>query len=238
MNRALLLFFVILAASFPLVPAWLYFRKKGIDNLWFLVFAGAGFVSVFIALITQSMIPEHEHTGRSFIFHVFACISLTEESSRMITLFPLLLFVRRKFRSPISTGDFMQSDFGFAEYTGRPEFPNKPHLSGRAAGLIAGLGFAAAESVFHAVANIANPGTTLLRALLHGACGSRIGASFSFAGSRPVYAFFQFFAAVLIHGMYDLFILDTNLPYRFLSLFIALTAFWSSLLVIRQDSSA
>ena len=208
-----LFFLVIAVASLPLVPAWLWMRARGLNFLYFLVCLGTGFISVIIALAIQAVFPVSKGSFRDDIVYIFVRIALTEEFSRLVILFPVLSFINRR----KSTGN------------------SAPR--GGEAGLIAGLGFAAAESVFYAAAD---PRIALFRAFtaapLHGACGERIGSSLSVIRRQPPRAAFLFLSAVLIHGMYDFFILNPAFP-SFLSLLIALVGLGASLISINHEDS-
>jgi RsiW-degrading membrane proteinase PrsW (M82 family) len=103
-----------------------------------------------------------------------------------------------------------------------------------AAGLVAGFGFAVLES---AVYGASDPGILLPRmftaALLHGACGTRVGFALAMFPKTPVQAVFRFLTAVVIHGVYN-FMLETPgwLPLA-AAVLIALSALASSVLAIR-----
>jgi RsiW-degrading membrane proteinase PrsW (M82 family) len=106
-----------------------------------------------------------------------------------------------------------------------------------AAGLIAGLGFAILES---AVYGAANPGNALLRAFtaapLHGACGSRVGASVVLLREHPVQAVSRFLTAVVIHGIYNfMLIIPGRLP-PLTAVLIALSALASAVVTIHRGA--
>lgn len=212
MTGTVLLFVVIAISVLPLIPAWFYFRKKNIKGVWFLICMGMGFISVIIALLVQFYLPAFPESSLSYIIYFFIRISLVEELSRLVVFIP------------------------FFHYAARQKgIDEDAELWGSKSGLIAGLGFAAAESVFYSASNVS---IALLRAFsaapLHGACGARIGNALCCIRERPLRSALLFLTAILIHGMYDFFIADPGLP-SILSLFIAVAAFGSSLLSLRQN---
>jgi RsiW-degrading membrane proteinase PrsW (M82 family) len=211
-----ILLLLIFIAALPVFPSFLWFRRRKIKSLWFLLSLAAGVLSLFIAAVLQNFLPFSEAGGQggpSFVlFGVFIRIALVEELSRLITLVPLLRLGRAH------------------EGAGGSSVP------GAFAGLAAGLAFAAVESAGYGAADIS---VAFLRAFtaapLHGACGIRAGgAADLLAGPRksPVLAAFRFFSAVMIHGIYDLIITAPGIP-AFLSVLIALAALASSLAALR-----
>jgi RsiW-degrading membrane proteinase PrsW (M82 family) len=105
-----------------------------------------------------------------------------------------------------------------------------------AAGLVAGLGFAALEG---AVYGASDAGIALLRiftaAPLHGACGARVGAAAVMFRERTAQALFRFLSAAFIHGIYNFMILMPGFP-SIIAVVIALSALVSSILGIRSGA--
>jgi RsiW-degrading membrane proteinase PrsW (M82 family) len=221
MNGLWLLALLILVVSLPVIPAWFAFRSRKLDNRLFLLSLAAGFLSVPVAAFLQGLLPSAGSGQGAVIFSVFVRIGLVEELSRILTLFPLLKFA----------GHSLSADEVLSAANGA----GPPRDLGAMTGLAAGLGFAAAESGFYGASGI---GIALLRAFtaapLHGACGARAGAALSLVRRRPVRSAALFVSAVLIHGIYDLFIISPGLP-SFLSILTALAALGSSILVMAEQ---
>jgi len=110
---------------------------------------------------------------------------------------------------------------------------------GTAIGLVAGLGFAILESARY-VANDMNVIIVILRLLtaaLHGACGSRVGSAIVMFRKNPKQALLRFFAAVAIHGVYDLMVRIPGLP-SIAAVLITLSALTTTILSIRGSWEA
>jgi RsiW-degrading membrane proteinase PrsW (M82 family) len=248
MNGLWLLFLLIFISALPIIPAWFWFRrgtsaprggfrsfKSGSHKFLFSI--AAGLVSVLVAILIQSLFPP-PGTGAgspgSVLFGIFIRIALVEELSRILTLGPLIGVYRRKLR-------VQESKLPGADGIRPSGFDDDSRFAGgfmaSAMGLAAGLGFAVVESALYAAAS---PGIALLRAFtaapLHGACGARVGASIGFVRSRPFHSAVLFVTAVLIHGMYDFFIIYPGIP-SFLSVFIALSALGASILTLRYEEN-
>jgi RsiW-degrading membrane proteinase PrsW (M82 family) len=218
MNGLWLLFLLILISALPIIPAWFWFRSLKLGSRLFLFSLAAGLISVLAAILIQSFFdPLAQGNGPGpVIFGIFIRIALVEELSRILTLGPLI----GRYGRQSGFGDNSQAASG---------------VTASAMGMAAGLGFAVVESALYSTAS---PGIALLRAFtaapLHAACGARVGASIGFARSQPFRSAFLFVTAVLIHGMYDFFIIYPGIP-SFLSVFIALSALGASILQLRQD---
>jgi RsiW-degrading membrane proteinase PrsW (M82 family) len=210
-----ILFFLIIISALPVFLIFIWFRvsKYPLGPRWFLCALLGGVISLFLAALLQSCFSR---TGSirwgSQIFKIFIQIALTEELSRLPVLF--LLFQLRRCRD--GNCDSPVSSFWAAT------------------GLLSGLGFAVVETASYSAVN---PGLALLRALtaalLHGACGARVGLTVISLKTEPVRALFRFLTAVILHGMYNFMILSPGLPAVF-SVFIAFSAIASSLLTIRS----
>ncbi|MDR0602228.1 MAG: PrsW family intramembrane metalloprotease [Treponema sp.] len=220
MNGLWFLALLILVAGLPVIPAWFAFRLRKLDGRLFLLSLAAGLLSVPAAVFLQSFFPPAGSGRGAVMFGVFIRIALVEELSRLLTLFPLSGFAGR----PLPGGKIP------------PACGGSPRDMGAMTGFAAGLGFAAAESGFYGSSDI---GIALLRvftaAPLHGACGARAGAALSLVRQHPIRSASLFVSAVLIHGIYDLFIISPGLP-SFLSILIALAALGSSLLALYHGS--
>ena len=213
MSGILMLLLLLLAATLPAIIAlfWLRAQKSRLTLPWFLVFFAGGIASLLPAALIQSFFPYFGKGGfygmGQLFFGVFIRVALVEEASRFFTLVPLLKAGAR--RRPI--------DSAFSA----------------ALGLAAGLGFAAMENAFYGTANIQ---ITLLRALtaapLHGACGISAGAAVSSAKSSPIKALGLFISSVIIHGAYNLMIVNPALP-SFLAIPAAFAALFASVHLIK-----
>jgi RsiW-degrading membrane proteinase PrsW (M82 family) len=246
------LLLLLLISSIPAVITFLWFRmsRYPFTFLRFMFSLLAGAASFFPALFLQSLLSGKSVlpvTGKWGLFgEIFIRIALTEEFSRLIMLFVLFLIFRR-------FGSGGSGETAPAEGNLGPAGPvcgvgdagpvpvNTPASAGAsasvgAAGLVAGFGFAILES---AVFGASNPGILLPRmftaALLHGACGARVGFALAMFPKTPVQAVFRFLTAVVIHGVYD-FMLET--PGRLAlvaAVLIAVSALASSVLAIRNN---
>ena len=216
MNGIWILLLLILIAALPVIIVFFWFRKKKspVSLPWFLVALAAGIVSLLAAALIQNFLPSFTGSGRGrpwlIFYDFFIRIALVEEASRLVTIIP---FFRLGFRR-------RNMDRAFCG----------------ALGFAAGLGFATLESAFYGIADI---NVALLRALaaapLHGACGIRVSLSFFYFNRYPVKAFFLFIFAVLIHGVYNMMILNPALP-SVLAILIAIIALLSSLPFLKPDN--
>jgi len=210
----IILLLIIFAAALPAIIIFFWFRKKKpeITLPWFLVSLAAGIISLLVAAfvqnIFQSFVKEIQNGFWPVFFGIFIRIALVEETSRFLTLYPV---IKTGMRSGKIDGSFAAS-----------------------LGLAAGLGFALIESASYGMANI---NITLLRiftaAPLHGACGIRAGTAIFIARKSPIKAAFYFITTVLIHGAYNLMIISPALP-SVLAVLIALSAFFGSLHLLKD----
>ena len=237
MNGIWILLLLILTAVFPAIIVFFWFRvgKPLEGNLvpggtrrrvpltlpWFLASLAAGILSLFAAAMIQHtfFLPVPAGTAGTeswnglapVFFGVFVRIALVEEASRFLILVPLLAILNRRLTVYGSIG--------------------------AAAGLVAGLGFAALENASYGMADI---NITLLRAFtaapLHGACGIRVGAAVSSVRQHPLKALAFFVSAVLIHGAYNLMIVSPALPAA-LAIPTAYIALFASLSFIKDSGS-
>jgi RsiW-degrading membrane proteinase PrsW (M82 family) len=205
-----ILFLLLFIAALPVFLAFLWYRRRGIPSLWFLLALAAGVLSLLVAAAVQSLLPFPGAGGpAALLFGVFIRVALVEELSRLVTLAPLLRWGRSR------------------------EAPG-----GALTGLAAGLGFAAVESAFYGAADISVALLRAVTAApLHGACGAQAGAAAELLTGAPgpaprLKAAARIASALVIHGLYDLIIAAPGLP-ALLSAFIALAALASALAALR-----
>jgi RsiW-degrading membrane proteinase PrsW (M82 family) len=207
-----ILLLLIFTAALPVFLAFLWFRRLKLKSLSFLLSLGAGIFALLIAAVVQNFLPlpEGPQGMASALFGVFIRVAFIEELGKYIALRLLLGWTKSR------------------------KDPGASFASGAAAGLAAGLGFAAVESASYGAADI---GVALLRAFtaapLHGACGARAGIAAELWEKSHVRAGLSFFAALMIHGIYDLVIISPGVP-SFLAVLIALAALGSSLAAIHR----
>ena len=217
-------FLLLAIVLMPLVPVFIWFKKKNFGTLRFLLAVTAGVLTVLIAALLQSFFPLHlSGTSElvSLLFGVFIRVSLIEELCRALLLFLLFHFI------PYSKVMYKNDQY---KRTFEKEGSASPFF-GAASGLAAGLGFAAAESIFY---SLSNPGIALLRlssAAVHAACGIRTGAALGIISKSRFNAFTLFISAFLIHSIYNFSVLNPVIPV-FLPVFIAFAALASSLVSV------
>jgi RsiW-degrading membrane proteinase PrsW (M82 family) len=202
----------------PVVGACLWFRLGGFPmrRSSLIAFLLSGAAAALGAALLQSLFPPiTEATLDRLLLAVFVRIALTEELGRLILL--RILFSAGK-RVPDGDRRFW----------------------GAAAGLLCGLGFAAVENGFYGAQNA---GILLFRLIstapLHGACGSRVGIVAMQVGRAPVPSIIRFLSAVLLHGMFNLLLLNPQVP-RMLPAFLALCTLAASIqeiLLFRQSAA-
>lgn len=215
------LLILIFTAALPVVLLflWYNFARCPISALWFLLFLAGGGASMFAALVLQALIsllsgvsPASPGGMGGLVFTVFFRIAGTEELSRLLVF--LVLFPLARIRGEDAV------------------------LRGRAAGLIAGLGFALVENASYGASDA---GIALLRAVtsapLHGACGERVGAALAGRREGLFPALLRFLSAVAIHGTYNLMILSSG-AIAVMAILAALCALASSVLSIRAELKA
>ncbi|GAB6393228.1 MAG: PrsW family intramembrane metalloprotease [Treponematales bacterium] len=219
-------------AALPVFLAFWWFRRRRVPLPlpWFLASLAAGAASVFIAGLLQAALGAlglfaGEMSAQALVLSgVFVRGALTEEASRLFTLVPLFLLRGALSRRAGAAAPSMPS-------------PADSLRFGVAAGLTAGLGFALVENATYGAANL---NIALLRAVtaapLHGACGGRAGCAAAVVRRQPVRAVFRFLSAVVIHGMYNLILINPVLPSALAAL-IALAALASSVQELRRGES-
>ncbi|MDR2134365.1 MAG: PrsW family intramembrane metalloprotease [Treponema sp.] len=221
MAGLLVLLLLIFISALPVFAVCLWFRiaRYPFSPVKFLSFLFAGAAAFFLALVLQGLFPETGSVSAvsadrwNLLRRVFIRVALTEELGRLIAL-AFLFWILGRFGKEDSSG------------YGRVSRAS-------AAGLVAGLGFAALEGAAYGASDA---GVVLIRAVtaapLHGACGARTGAAAVMLRERTAQALFRFFSAVLIHGVYNFMILMPGFPSA-AAVVIALSALVSSILSIR-----
>jgi len=218
---------LLLLSSLPVFFArWWFLRQKiPVSFPWFLLSLIAGVLSIFPAGLFQTWTASlASPQGLSFILYsIFVRTALSEETSRLLTQIPLLMIHRRLAEGPGGKGPF----YSLPEAS----LPDRePRTFGIASGLTAGLGFALVESAVYSLGSSFK--VALLRAFtaapLHGACGARSGYAIVRFREQPGKALFRFFTAVLIHGVYNLTLINPVIPSA-VGVLIALAALFSSI---------
>ncbi|GHV82285.1 hypothetical protein AGMMS49991_08430 [Spirochaetia bacterium] len=78
---------------------------------------------------------------------------------------------------------------------------------------------------------------TLTAALIHGACGSRVGIAAFTLKAAPARSLLRFASAIAIHGMYNFMVVSPGLP-AFFPILLAFAALLSTIQTIRTGQSA
>ncbi len=206
---------------FGLIPSflWLYFYLKKDSHpepkLKILeVFCG-GILAAIIAAIVETLVLKKVVTfafPSSFfrLISIFIIIALIEETLKYLVVY-LLVLNDSEFDEPIDLFVYL---------------------------IVSALGFAALENTFLffsenmqiletiIISSLRFVGATFLHALCSGIFASLIAISFCKRGRRITFAFFGFLSAVVLHSLYNLFIIRTNGLWRFVvpTLFLAFLA--------------
>lgn len=209
----LLLLLITSALPAIMVFFWFRYRKSAVTLPWFLAALAAGILSFLVAAFVQDLFFNDKRDGLwPLFFNIFIRIALVEEASRIVSL--VLFYNSVKCRSSPDSSFFA------------------------ALGLAAGLGFAVIESAYYGIPNL---NIAMLRiftaAPLHGACGIRAGTAVFAFRQHPARSLFLFFSAVIIHGAYNLMIVNPVIPSAF-AIPVALTAFFASLPYIKAQESS
>ena len=227
---------IIFSAAFPLVVVYFWFRLAKINYslVLFLITILPGLAAFFPALILQNLLAFPIYSGRIALFYqYFVRIALTEELSRLLMLFIFFLICSR-FKPNSNFSIFgKQSSYMTPSYMTTSEIIKM----GTAAGLVAGLGFAMLENAIYAASNINLLLFRLVTAVLHGACGSRIGAATVMFRSSPVKAVMHVLAATAIHGLYNLMVTLPGIS-SVVAVLIALSAFAIAMVTITSNSQS
>jgi hypothetical protein len=200
----------------PLAAAWFCLRRAiDISALAFLMPLAAGLLSLALAAVAQSILPQVEYSSIRGVLILSALrTALIEEGSRFIML--TLLFTPARF-------------FRTAE--------NSESLS-VSAGMIAGLAFASVETASFAAANPMSAPVRLIGAvLLHAACGMRCALAASAVFSRKLSGILKFLSAVSIHAVYNL-VTTRGGFFTVLAILLAISSFASSLRYISYKKNS
>jgi len=208
---------LLFVSSVPAIAVLMWFRyaRYPFSVLRFSVSLLAGAVSVFPALMLQSLFVARD--GNIFV------IAFIEEFSRLLILV-MLLFAFYRLRS-----------------SGQPKTQTtiSAETMAGSAGLIAGLGFAILESAVYGASNPVNAlQRTFTTALLHGACGYRVGSSMAIFREHPVQAVFRFLTAVVIHSIYNYMLRIPGFIPSAAAILIALSALVTSVIAIRSGMNS
>jgi RsiW-degrading membrane proteinase PrsW (M82 family) len=230
------LLLLLLISSIPAVITFLWFRRSRypFTFLRFTVSLLAGAASFFPALFFQSLLAGKSLlpvTGKWGLFgEIFIRTAFTEEFSRLLLLLVLFLLFRR-FGSG-GSGETAPPDAGTPVPADASALGGASALWG-AVGLVVGFGFAILENAVYGASNF---GTILPRvftaALLHGACGSRVGFALVMFPQSPIRAVSRFLIAVIIHGVYNFMLIIPGRLSTAAAVLIAVSALASSVLDI------
>lgn len=214
MNGIWALLLLLLVSVLPAMIAFVWYRAANspVTAHWFLLSLTAGIFSLFPAALIQNFFPYGPANGLGYLlFGVFIRVALAEEASRLVVLTPLLKISARR----------RSIDSSFAA----------------AIGLVAGLGFAAAENAFYGTADFR---ISLFRAFtaapLHAACAIRTSLAVFHFRQKPPKALFLFASAVIIHGAYNLMIISPSFP-SVLAVPAAIAAFFATLPYLRDSEN-
>jgi hypothetical protein len=207
---------VILLSFLPLIAAWFGLRRAlGIKALTFLMAMTAGLLSLALAAAAQAFLPQVEYnmTQGSLFFNALKT-AFTEESSRFAAL--ALLFATL------------------------PPFKNTEmdESINAAAGMTAGLTFAALETASLAAANpLAGPVRLLSAVFLHAACGIRGAITASAALSKKLSCLLHLALAVALHTVYN-FMTPRGGLFTTLAILLAISSFASGLKYITYKKNS
>ncbi|MDR2864892.1 MAG: hypothetical protein LBV68_04700 [Spirochaetaceae bacterium] len=205
---------ILVSVSFlPVGLSVLWFRRRAlsIPPIFFLVFLAGGVLSLILALLLQSVIPQNGvYSKWTSLFDLFIRISASEEGARLVILFVIFhvigVFYKRGINNHCPFGAPLPAPMGEIPKTTRYT-PEKPMLfEGFAAGggLLLGLSFAAVESAVYATAN---PELAVLRMIssipLHAACGIRCGIAAFSLYSRHFWGIRHFIFAIVLHSFFN-----------------------------------
>jgi RsiW-degrading membrane proteinase PrsW (M82 family) len=212
------LLILILVSSLPMIAVYVWFRiaKYPFSLIRFLFALLAGAAAFFPALILQRLIDFPLSAGRTALFyHGFVRIAFTEELSRLLILL-VFFFISGRIKSAVSSNQSVSYN---------------AVKKASATGLIAGLGFALLENAVYAASNINVLLLRVFTVVLHGACGSRIGAAAVMLRTNPIQALLRVITATAIHGVYNLMVSLPCLP-SIMAVLVALSAFFTAVMTI------
>jgi RsiW-degrading membrane proteinase PrsW (M82 family) len=221
------LLLLIAAAGLPVAPAYIWLRRytSSMSGLWFLLSLLAGFGSLAIAGGLQTaafwVLDASGPVVRKGVFAMFIPIALTEETGRLLALTLLWKLGGLFKKTPVPSDP--------------PESKSEAQTVsfGGATGLVAGLGFGVVETAAYGTANLT---VALLRGFtatfVHGACGARVGVGFVLFKRRPIRGAGWFLSAVVIHGTYNVMVINPGIP-QGVPVLIAFLALFSLLQLIK-----
>ena len=213
---------VILLSVLPVFLAWLWLKRKvNITTPYFLTAFTAGILSLALAAVVQMLMPAVEFgTTRGGLFVLLARAASIEEGSRLAALLGFMLVLRLFNRTSVD------APCGGADMA--------------AAGMIAGLAFAAIETASFAASAGTNDLTRLLRlsaVLLHAACGIRCALAASALLSKKISFLLNFARAIALHTVYNFITLHDGARYYILGLLFTLSAFISGLRYMKRPGA-
>lgn len=216
-----ILLLLILISALPVISCLIWFRrsKTPVSLPWLLYSLLGGGIALLVAGLLQSFFPPlNSPTMRTVLFKLFIQIALTEETGRLLVLL-LLCALRPHLTKPA---------------------PLSPEALGAITGLLTGLGFAVIETATYGAIDT-NLTIALVRsltaALIHGACGSRVGIAAFCLKDAPARSLLRFASAAAIHGIYNFMVANPGFP-AFFPILLALAALLSSIQSIRTGKSA
>ena len=209
---------LILLSVLPVFLAWFWLKRKvNINTPYFLTALAAGILSLTFAALLQMLLPAAEFgTARGRLFVILARAVSIEEGSRLAALLLFVLALRFFNRANLGTADMA------------------------AAGMIAGLAFAAIETASFAVSFGTSALTRLLRlsaVLLHAACGIRCALAAFALLSKKISFLLNFARAIALHTVYNFITLHAGARYYILGLLLTLSSFISGLRYIRRSNT-
>jgi hypothetical protein len=203
---------VILLSVLPLAVAWFWQRRSGVSALYFLAALASGILSLALAAVLQMALPAAGYgipggAAAKFVIRT----ALIEEGSRLAALAALFWAFRLLKKA-------------------------KPENAG-AAGMAAGLAFAAVESISLAAANPLAAAIRLPSAvILHAACGIRCAAALSLSSINLFSRAGMFAMAVALHAVYN-FMVPRGGLFTALAILLAFSAFISGLKRITRENA-
>lgn len=205
---------IILLSFLPVAAAWFWLRSvTGIKALTFLAAFAAGLISLTLAVAAQALLPKvNLDMARGNTVLLVLRTALTEEGGRLAAL-SLLLAVLPVYRKACVYGAIV-SDCA-------------------AAGMIAGLAFAAVETASFAAADpMAGPIRLISAVFLHAACGIRCALAAYGLSRKPLYVI-NFILAAALHAVYNFMSFQGGL-FTSLAILLAVSSFLSGLRYIKN----
>jgi len=218
MRGHLILLGLIFLSSLPVIIVFIWFRlaKYQVSPYRFLIVLLAGATALFPALFLQDLLAFSIQSGRWALFYEhFIQIALTEELSRFLVLL-VYFWISNRVSKNESERLTSAKAISYAS----------------AIGLIAGLGFALMETAVYAASDFNVWLLRILAAIVHGACGSRIGAAAIMIRSKPFQAIVNILTATAIHGIYNMLLNMYGFSTLVAAILIAVSALITAILTI------